>query len=90
MSASPYREPENSDATVSDRPEAPPEDFDLVAAYAVLWIASVVHLAGALLRREKLGGIDVLAAIVIVLLPLLVVRPARVLVARARRRIKKS
>jgi hypothetical protein len=88
---SPYRQPDTTGSNEIDlRAEEAPQDFDLLPVYAVLWTASVARLVGPIARRDMLGALDVLAGLAVVGLPILVRRPLRALVARARRGIKKS
>jgi hypothetical protein len=60
----------------------PHPDRELVPVFALVWLASVVHVGFAIWSGATIGAFDVIAAGLIVTLPLSVAAPLREIVSR--------
>jgi hypothetical protein len=88
-SPSAYRHPEVPAAPPSREDVAPTEDHDLIPVFTLLWLVSILEVRGAI-DRGRFGGIDTLAALAVIVLPLMIRTPLVAVLRRAARGLEKS
>jgi hypothetical protein len=70
--------------TRAQEPEAALPDADLVPVFGIVWIASLVRVAGAVAFHETFGTEQTLALFCVLLLPWLLLEPLGTLARRSR------
>jgi hypothetical protein len=80
MGTSAYRVPPEQPTEAKIDEDVP--DGDILVVFAVLWVASLVRVAGGLIGQETFGVEPPVALLIVVLLPVLTRDALRRLVAR--------